>query len=93
MLDDHEHVEQTAPSSEEQYFDTPPFATKGRTASLAARSRVARRQMALHAAAQLPQGLVSKMTQGQQAEQDEVDFMREAHTFLDAQEKQATAAP
>ena len=93
MMDQQPYFELTEPSSEEQYFDTPPFATKGRAASLVARPRVARRQIALHAAAQLPQGLVSKMTDSQQAAQKEAAFMREAHSFLDAQEKQATAAP
>jgi len=88
MMDKHPYYRMSAPMSDEQYFDTPPFSTKG---LLRLPQLVVRRQMALQS--QLQPGLVSKVSDTQQAANEEHKFMREAQAFLGKQDKLIGATP
>mmetsp|Transcript_37921 Transcript_37921/g.61173 ORF Transcript_37921/g.61173 Transcript_37921/m.61173 type:complete len:369 (+) Transcript_37921:9-1115(+) len=86
IMDKQPYYQMSAPMSDEQYFDTPPFSAKGRRLP----QLVVRRQMALHAQ---HEGLISKESDAQHAEHEEQEFMREAHSFLGQQNKPVEGAP
>ena len=81
MMNEHPYFEMSAPSSEEEYFDTPPFYNKD---SLLPKLQAAH-LMNLHS--QPPAGLVAKGTKIQHAAQEEEEFVQEARAFLQHQGK------
>lgn len=81
MMNSHPYFEMSAPASEEQYFDSPPFSTK------------ARRLPQLAHVAQLPEGVVSKESEAQRVAREEDDFVREAHVFFQHADANAHEAP